>query len=152
MAARGTQGATVGIIGSAGRKADAKKMTKEIFYAMMGKAEEVITRDFKLDLGKVRLISGGAAWAGWKLNGHECRAGQRIGSPAIWPLKYAVDRNVAQVHLFIEDVTSCIYALMTSTLPFDCSAADYTCPRASNIVDSNCCYDRTHPPPPIATQ
>ena len=55
---------TVGIIGSAGRKADAKKMSKAIFYAMMSKAEEVITRHFKLDLGKVHLISGGAAWAG----------------------------------------------------------------------------------------
>lgn len=63
MAARSSV-TTVGIIGSAGRKADAKKMSKEIFYAMMSKAEAVITRDFKLDLGKVRLISGGAAWAG----------------------------------------------------------------------------------------
>ena len=55
---------TVGIIGSAGRKADAKKMTKEIFYAMLRKSEEVITRRFKLKLSDVHLVSGGAAWAG----------------------------------------------------------------------------------------
>lgn len=60
MAAR----STVGIIGSAGRKGDAKKMTKDVFYAMMRKAEEVITKQFKLDLRRVHLISGGAAWAG----------------------------------------------------------------------------------------
>ena len=54
----------VGIIGSAGRRADAKKMTKEIYHAMVDKAEEIITQHFKLDLKKVHLVSGGAAWAG----------------------------------------------------------------------------------------
>ena len=55
---------TVGIIGSAGRKEDCKKMTKDIFYKMVEKAEKVITEDFRLDLSKVHLVSGGAAWAG----------------------------------------------------------------------------------------
>lgn len=54
----------VGIIGSAGRKADAKKMTKGVYDAMVAKAEEVITQHFKLDLNQVHLVSGGAAWAG----------------------------------------------------------------------------------------
>lgn len=54
----------VGIIGSAGRKSDAKKMTKDVFYAMMSKTEQIISQRFKLNLGEVRLISGGAAWAG----------------------------------------------------------------------------------------
>lgn len=63
---------TVGIIGSAGRKADAKKMTKDIFYAMMSKAEEVIKKHFRLDLRRVRLISGGAAWAGLPVWVEQC--------------------------------------------------------------------------------
>lgn len=54
----------VGIIGSAGRKADARKMTKEVYSAMIAKAEEVITQHFKLNLKQVHLVSGGAAWAG----------------------------------------------------------------------------------------
>ncbi len=54
----------VGIIGSAGRKSDAKKMTKDVFYAMMSKTEQIISQRFKLNLREVRLISGGAAWAG----------------------------------------------------------------------------------------
>ena len=63
--ASGTCGVTtVGIIGSAGRKADAKKMTKEIFHAMLDKAEQVITKQFRLNLLQVCLVSGGAAWAG----------------------------------------------------------------------------------------
>lgn len=55
---------TVGIIGSAGRKADAKKMTQQIFNKMLAKAKELITQNFKLDLSQVHLVSGGAAWAG----------------------------------------------------------------------------------------
>lgn len=55
---------TVGVIGSAGRRADAKKMTKEIYYAMVAKAERVIRQHFKLDPKQVHLVSGGAAWAG----------------------------------------------------------------------------------------
>ncbi len=54
----------VGIIGSAGRKEDARKMNKDIFYKMLKKAEEIITHRFGLDLSQVHLISGGAAWAG----------------------------------------------------------------------------------------
>lgn len=54
----------VGVIGSAGRKGDAKKMTKAIFDGMVAKMEEVITNHFKLDLSQVHLVSGGAAWAG----------------------------------------------------------------------------------------
>lgn len=54
---------TVGIIGSAGRRSDAKKMTKELFYAMMRKTEALITQRLRLSLSHVRLVSGGAAWA-----------------------------------------------------------------------------------------
>ena len=56
--------ATIGIIGSAGRRADAKKMTKQIFFKMKEKSEEIIKSHFKLDLKQVCLVSGGAAWAG----------------------------------------------------------------------------------------
>ena len=59
---------TVGIIGSAGRRGDAKKMTKAIFDGMVAKTEEVIRNHFKLDLSKVHLVSGGAAWAGKALS------------------------------------------------------------------------------------
>ena len=58
------EGTYVGVIGSAGRKDDAKKMTKELFYQMLTKLEEILTKHFKLNLSKVHLVSGGAAWAG----------------------------------------------------------------------------------------
>jgi len=55
---------SVGVIGSAGRLEDSKKMTKELYEEMLKKLKAVITKKFKLDLKKVHLISGGAAWAG----------------------------------------------------------------------------------------
>ncbi len=55
---------TVSIIGSAGRRADGKKMTKDLFDKMVEKAKAVISDDFKLELQRVHIISGGAAWAG----------------------------------------------------------------------------------------
>lgn len=56
--------ATVAIIGTAGRRKENEKMSKELFCQMVTKAEEVIAKDFKLELSQVRLVSGGAAWAG----------------------------------------------------------------------------------------
>ena len=56
--------ATVSIIGSAGRRGDAKKMTKDLYWNMVDKAQSVISEHFKLDPGRVHLVSGGAAWAG----------------------------------------------------------------------------------------
>ena len=55
---------TVSIIGSAGRRGDAHKMTKELYWKMVAKSEQVISNVFKLDLQRVHLVSGGAAWAG----------------------------------------------------------------------------------------
>lgn len=54
----------VSIIGTAGRGADGSKLSKELFYEAVEKAKEVITENFKLKLGNVHLVSGGAAWAG----------------------------------------------------------------------------------------
>lgn len=53
----------VGIIGSAGRKQEGAKMTKELFESMMSKAQEVIETTWKLKPEDVILVSGGAAWA-----------------------------------------------------------------------------------------
>lgn len=53
----------VAIIGSAGRNEDAKKMSKELFEAMVTKADRMITSVFKLDKSKVILVSGGSAFA-----------------------------------------------------------------------------------------
>eukprot|EP01035_Chromulina_nebulosa_P018280 gene18280-23957_t len=54
---------TVAIIGTAGRGSDKNKMTKEIFFAMISKAEDIIQNQFKLEKSIVKLISGGSAWA-----------------------------------------------------------------------------------------
>ena len=55
---------TVSIIGSAGRRGDAKKMTRELYWNMVDKTQQVISENFKLEPGHVHLVSGGAAWAG----------------------------------------------------------------------------------------
>ena len=55
---------TVSIIGSAGRRADAKKMTTNLYWNMVDKSLRVIAEQFKLDPNHVHLVSGGAAWAG----------------------------------------------------------------------------------------
>ena len=57
-------GYSVGVIGSAGRLGDSEKMTGALYERMLEKLKKVIMEDFKLDLKEVRLISGGAAWAG----------------------------------------------------------------------------------------
>ena len=54
----------VSIIGSAGRRGDGKKMTAEIYNRALDKAKEVIKDEFKLNLEKIHLVSGGAAWTG----------------------------------------------------------------------------------------
>ena len=55
---------TVAIIGTAGRSNTAAKMSGELFRLMCAKAETIIEQDFGLQKENVRLISGGAAWAG----------------------------------------------------------------------------------------
>ena len=54
----------VSIVGTAGRKEDGKKMTKELYYLMYEKAKYVIINEFKLELSQCHVVSGGAAWAG----------------------------------------------------------------------------------------
>ena len=55
---------TVSIIGSAGRRGDAKKMTKDVYWNMVDRSLCVISEHFKLEPTHVHLVSGGAAWAG----------------------------------------------------------------------------------------
>ena len=55
---------TVSIVGTAGRKGDGKKMTKELYHLMYEKAKTIISNEFKLELSKCHVVSGGAAWAG----------------------------------------------------------------------------------------
>ena len=54
----------VSVVGTAGRSEDGKKMTSALFKRMIDKTVDVITDVFKLDMGRVRLVSGGAAWSG----------------------------------------------------------------------------------------
>ena len=54
----------VSIVGSAGRKEDGKRMTKELYHLMYDKAKDVIEKKFKLELPQCHIVSGGAAWAG----------------------------------------------------------------------------------------
>lgn len=54
---------TVGIIGTAGRKEDAGKVTPAIFSRMVDTAARTIALDWKLDPSKVILVSGGSAVA-----------------------------------------------------------------------------------------
>ena len=53
----------VSIIGTAGRKDDANRMTAALFDQMCAKALDLITSDLNLDIRKVVLVSGGAAWS-----------------------------------------------------------------------------------------
>lgn len=54
---------SVAIIGTAGRKEDAAKMSLALFEKMKQKAETIILQDWKLQRNQVVLVSGGAAWA-----------------------------------------------------------------------------------------
>ena len=54
----------VSIVGTAGRKEDGKKMTKELYHLMYEKAKDIIVNKFKLELSQCHVVSGGAAWAG----------------------------------------------------------------------------------------
>ena len=54
----------VSIVGSAGRRADLKKLNKTLYHRMIDKAKEVLTDVWKLQLDEVELVSGGAAWSG----------------------------------------------------------------------------------------
>ena len=51
-------------MGTAGRGPDFAKMSKDIYRRTFQKAKDVITNVFKLELGAVELVSGGAAWSG----------------------------------------------------------------------------------------
>eukprot|EP00731_Ephydatia_muelleri_P036089 Em0200g8a len=53
----------VSIVGTAGRGPDFAKMSKDIYRRTFQKAKDVITNVFKLELGAVELVSGGAAWS-----------------------------------------------------------------------------------------
>jgi len=53
---------TVSIIGSAGRKLDASRMTASLYDQMVKECEQTIL-DMKLEPQNVRLVSGGAAWS-----------------------------------------------------------------------------------------
>lgn len=53
----------IAIIGTAGRKEDGAKMTKEIYEKMIYAVRYIIISHFGLDISKVTLVSGGAAWA-----------------------------------------------------------------------------------------
>jgi hypothetical protein len=53
----------VGIIGTAGRKEDGSKITKELWELMIEKAKSMIEKELKLDWNKIILTSGGAAVA-----------------------------------------------------------------------------------------
>lgn len=55
---------SVAIIGTAGRKGMATKMSRSLFMDMRKAANDIILNDFKLSPGNVRLVSGGAAWSG----------------------------------------------------------------------------------------
>lgn len=54
----------VSVVGTAGRKGDGKKMSKELYYQMYEKAKTIIKEEFKLELSQCHVVSGGAAWAG----------------------------------------------------------------------------------------
>ncbi|SNW61930.1 Hypothetical protein ORPV_26 [Orpheovirus IHUMI-LCC2] len=54
---------TIAIIGTAGRKEDGQKMSAELYEKMIYAVKYIIIHHFKMDMGKVTLISGGAAWA-----------------------------------------------------------------------------------------
>jgi hypothetical protein len=51
----------IAIIGTAGRKEDAAKITKELFQNMVNKAEDIITKEWNFSWEQVDLLSGGAA-------------------------------------------------------------------------------------------
>ena len=58
---------TVSIVGTAGRKGDGKKLTKELYRSMYDKAKNIISNEFKLELSQCHVVSGGAAWSGMLL-------------------------------------------------------------------------------------
>lgn len=53
----------IAIIGTAGRKNDAKIIKKKHFNFMVEKSKELVNDYFNLDSSKIHLISGGAAWS-----------------------------------------------------------------------------------------
>ena len=53
----------VAIIGTAGRKEDARKMSKYLFNRMVATAQEVMFTQFQLKKPEIVLVSGGSAWA-----------------------------------------------------------------------------------------
>lgn len=55
--------ARVAIIGTAGRKEDADKMTLELYDEMYRVCVDLIENTFKLKYSSVHLVSGGAAWS-----------------------------------------------------------------------------------------
>ena len=60
----------VSIIGSAGRRADLQKLNKTLYHRMIDKAKEVLTDVWKMEIERVELVSGGAAWSGGQSDMH----------------------------------------------------------------------------------
>ena len=54
----------VSVVGTANRNGNRKRMSSVLFERMIDKTFDVITNVFKLDMKRVRLVSGGAAWSG----------------------------------------------------------------------------------------
>jgi hypothetical protein len=54
---------TIAIVGSAGRNEDALKISAMLFDSMILKAESIVTKQWDLSWDKVKLVSGGAAFA-----------------------------------------------------------------------------------------
>ena len=60
----------VSIIGSAGRRADLQKLNKTLYHRMIDKTKEVLTDVWKMEIERVELVSGGAAWSGGQSDMH----------------------------------------------------------------------------------
>lgn len=60
---KGSPVVTVAIIGTAGRGADGARLSQELIQEMKLEAMNIIQTEFKLELERVRLVSGGAAGA-----------------------------------------------------------------------------------------
>ena len=59
-------GVRVGVVGTAGRRSNGEvdRLTLKLYNGMVTRAKEIIQNTFGLELSRVHLFSGGAAWAG----------------------------------------------------------------------------------------
>lgn len=56
-------GIKVGVIGTAGRKEDKDKMSRELFLRMAGHTKQYLHEELGLKADNITMVSGGAAWA-----------------------------------------------------------------------------------------